>query len=74
MTDPEREHFARQVADLEGRLRRWQLVSFVLAALLVKGLKLVGTLTCDGLPGADGTAGGSAQVSIDLRPKPRRKR
>jgi hypothetical protein len=35
MTDPEREHFARQVADLEGRLRRWQLISFVLAAFLL---------------------------------------
>jgi hypothetical protein len=45
MTDPEREHFARQVADLEGRLRRWQLISFVLAALLlvpVVGIGLAG--------------------------------
>jgi hypothetical protein len=44
MTDPEREHFARQVADLEGRLRRWQLISFVLAAVLlvpVVGVPLV---------------------------------
>ena len=47
MTDPEREHFARQVHDLEGRLRRWQLVAFVLAALLlvpVVGVGLVGVI------------------------------
>ncbi len=48
MTDPEREHFARQVHDLESRLRRWQLIAFVLAALLlvpVVGVGLLGVLT-----------------------------
>src|SRR5690349_6177355 len=48
MTDPEREHFARQVPDLESRLRRWQLVAFVLAALLpvpVVGVGLLGIIT-----------------------------
>jgi hypothetical protein len=47
MTDPEREHFARQVHDLEHRLRRWQLVAFVLAALLlvpVVGVGLMGSV------------------------------
>jgi hypothetical protein len=47
MTDPEREHFARQVHDLESRLRRWQLVAFVLAALLlvpVVGVGLMGVI------------------------------
>jgi cell division protein FtsB len=47
MTDPEREHFARQLHDLERRLRRWQLVAFVLAALLlvpVVGVGLLGVI------------------------------
>src|SRR5262249_19231954 len=47
MTDPEREHRARQVHDLESRLRRWQLVAFVLAALLlvpVVGVGLLGVI------------------------------
>jgi hypothetical protein len=47
VTDPEREHFARQVHDLEGRLRRWQLIAFVLAALLlvpVVGAGLMGAV------------------------------
>jgi hypothetical protein len=47
MTDPEREHFAHQVHDLERRLRRWQLISFVLAALLlvpVVGVGLLGVI------------------------------
>jgi nitrate reductase NapE component len=44
MTDPEREHFARQVHDLEARLRRWQLISFILAALLLVPIVGVGLL------------------------------
>jgi hypothetical protein len=47
MTDPEREHFARQVHDLESRLRRWQLIAFVLVALLlvpVAGVGLLGVI------------------------------
>jgi hypothetical protein len=47
MTDPEREHFARRVHDLENRLRRWQLIAFVLAALLlvpVVGVGLLGVI------------------------------
>ena len=34
MTDPEREHFVRQLWDLERRLRRWQLACVVFVGLL----------------------------------------
>jgi hypothetical protein len=47
MTDPEREHLVRRVHDLESRLRRWQLIAFVLAALLlvpVVGVGLMGVV------------------------------
>jgi hypothetical protein len=44
MTGPEREHFARRVHDLERRLRRWQLVAFVLAALLLAPVAAAGLL------------------------------
>jgi hypothetical protein len=35
MTDPEREHFVRQVRDLERRLRHWRLMCFALLVLLL---------------------------------------
>jgi hypothetical protein len=35
MTDPEREHLAQRIRDLEGRLRRWRVVSLALLALLL---------------------------------------
>jgi hypothetical protein len=38
MTDPEREHFVRQIRDLERRLRRSRLVIVVLAVLLLMPL------------------------------------
>ena len=44
MTDPEREHFVRQLRDLERRLRRWQATSLVLLALLVLPVVLGGLL------------------------------
>jgi hypothetical protein len=44
MTDPEREHFVRQIRDLERRLRRWRLTSLVLLGLLLLPVVLGGLL------------------------------
>jgi hypothetical protein len=44
MTDPEREHFVRQIHDLERRLRRWRLTSLVLFGLLLLPVVLGGLL------------------------------
>jgi hypothetical protein len=42
VTDPERDHFVRQIRDLERRLRRSHLVTAVLAVLLL--IPLVGAV------------------------------
>jgi hypothetical protein len=44
MTDPEREHFVRQLRDLEGRLRRWRLACLVLLGPLLLPVVLGGLL------------------------------
>jgi hypothetical protein len=42
MTDTERDHFVRQLRDLERRLRRWKLACLVLLGLLVLPVVLGG--------------------------------
>jgi hypothetical protein len=44
MTDPEREHFVRRIADLERRLRRWRLACLALLGLLLMPVVLGGLL------------------------------
>jgi hypothetical protein len=44
LTDPEREHFVRQIRDLEGRLRRWRLACLALLGLLLLPILLGGLL------------------------------
>jgi hypothetical protein len=44
MTNPEREHFLRQIRDLERRLRRWRLACLVLLGLLLLPIVLGGLL------------------------------
>jgi hypothetical protein len=44
MTDPEREHFVRQIHDLERRLRRWRLACLLLLGLLLLPVVLGGLL------------------------------
>ena len=44
LTDPEREHFARQLRDLERRLRRWRLACLALLGLLLLPVVLGGLL------------------------------
>jgi hypothetical protein len=44
MTDPEREHFVRQIHDLERRLRRWRLACLGLLGLLLAPVVLGGLL------------------------------
>jgi hypothetical protein len=44
MTDPEREHFLRQLRDLERRLRRWRLACLALLGLLLLPVVLGGLL------------------------------
>lgn len=52
MTDPERDHFRRQVRELEGGVRRWKAVAAALAVCLalalaaggLSGVLLVGRL------------------------------
>ena len=44
MTDPEREHFVRRIADLERRLRRWRLACLALLGLLLLPVVLGGLL------------------------------
>jgi hypothetical protein len=44
MTDPEREHFVRQIHDLERRLRRWRLACLALLGLLLLPVVLGGLL------------------------------
>ena len=44
MTDPEREHFVRQIRELERRLRRWRLACLVLLTLLLLPVVLGGLL------------------------------
>ena len=44
MTDPEREHFVRQIRDLDRRLRRWRLTSLALLGLLLLPVVLGGLL------------------------------
>jgi hypothetical protein len=44
MTDPEREHFLRQIHDLERRLRRWRLACLMLLGLLLLPVVLGGLL------------------------------
>ena len=44
MTDPEREHFVRQLHDLERRLRRWRLACLLLLGLLLLPVVLGGLL------------------------------
>jgi hypothetical protein len=50
MTDPEREHFVRQIHDLERRLRRWRLTSLVLLGLLLLPVVLGGLLGISWVP------------------------
>jgi hypothetical protein len=44
LTDPEREHFVRQIHDLERRLRRWRLTCLALLGLLLLPVVLGGLL------------------------------
>jgi hypothetical protein len=44
MTDPEREHFVRQIRDLERSRGRWRLAALVLAAVLALPVVLGGLL------------------------------
>jgi hypothetical protein len=44
MTDPEREHFVRQMRDLQRRLRRWRLACVELLGLLLLPVVLGGLL------------------------------
>jgi hypothetical protein len=44
MTDPEREHFVRQIHNLEGRLRRLRLACLALLGLLLLPVVLGGLL------------------------------
>ena len=44
MTDPEREHFVRQIHDLERRLRRWRLACLALVGLVLLPVVLGGLL------------------------------
>jgi len=44
MTDPEREHFVRQIHDLERRLRHWRLACLALLGLLLLPVVLGGLL------------------------------
>jgi hypothetical protein len=44
MTDPERDHFVRQIRDLERRLRRWRPACLALLGLLLLPVVLGGLL------------------------------
>ena len=44
MTDPERDHFVREIRDLQRRLHRWRLACLVLLTLLVLPVVLGGLL------------------------------
>jgi hypothetical protein len=44
LTDPEREHFVRQINELERRLRRWRLACLALLGLLLLPIVLGGLL------------------------------
>jgi hypothetical protein len=50
MTEPEREHFVRQLRDLERSRGRWRLTAFVLAAVLALPVVLGGLLGVAILP------------------------
>jgi hypothetical protein len=50
MTDPERDHFVRQLRDLERRLRRWRLACLVLLTLLLLPVVLGGLLGVTWVP------------------------
>jgi len=50
MTDPERDHFVRQLRDLERRLRRWRLACLALLGLLLLPVVLGGLLGVWWLP------------------------
>jgi hypothetical protein len=50
MTDPEREHFIRQLRDLERSRGRWRLTALVLAAVLALPVVLGGLLGVAVLP------------------------
>jgi hypothetical protein len=50
MTDPDREHFVRQLRDLERSRGRWRLAALVLAAVLALPVVLGGLLGVAFLP------------------------
>jgi hypothetical protein len=50
MTDPERDHFLRQMRDLERRLHRWRLACLVLLGLLLLPVVLGGLLGVTWVP------------------------
>jgi hypothetical protein len=54
MTDPEREHFVRQIRDLESRLRVWRLACLVLLGLLLLPVVLGGLLGVWWVPRLEG--------------------
>jgi hypothetical protein len=54
MTDPEREHFVRQLRDLERSRGRWRLAALALAAVLALPVVLGGLLGVAFLPRLQG--------------------
>jgi cell division protein FtsL len=50
LTDPEREHFVRQIHDLERKLRWWRLTSLVLLGVLLLPIVLGGLLGVTWVP------------------------
>jgi triphosphoribosyl-dephospho-CoA synthetase len=50
MTDPEREHFLRQIHDLQRRSRRWRLACLVMLGVLLLPVVLGGLLGVTWVP------------------------
>ena len=67
MTDPEREHFVRQIHDLERRLRRWRLACLALLGLLLLPVVLGGLLGVAWLPRLERQRARAAEAEMQVR-------
>jgi hypothetical protein len=67
MTDPEREHFVRRIADLERRLRRWRLACLTLLGLLLLPVVLGGLLGVWWVPRLERERARAVEAELFLR-------
>jgi hypothetical protein len=67
MTDPEREHFVRQIRDLEGPLRRWRVACLALLGLLLLPVVLGGLLGVWWVPRLERQRARAAEAEMQVR-------